>query len=81
MNLYVANIGPDVDAKTLRALFSSYGEVAFVRLMVNRDTGESRGFAFVDMPDDRDALNAMRLLTAGEHFGRKLSISKARPKP
>ena len=80
MNLYVANISAEVDAQALRLLFSRFGEVAFVRMMVDRETGSNRGFAFVDMPDDREAMDAIRSVGNTTHFGKKLLVSKAQPK-
>jgi RNA recognition motif-containing protein len=80
MNLYVANISTEVDAQALRLLFSRFGEVAFVRVMIDRDTGSSKGFAFVDMPDDREAMDAIRSVANTTYFGKKLLVSKAQPK-
>jgi RNA recognition motif-containing protein len=80
MNLYVANISAEVDAQALRLLFSRFGEVAFVRMMIDRDTGSNRGFAFVDMPDDREAMEAIRNVANSTYFGKKLLVSKAKPK-
>lgn len=80
MNLYVANISAEVDAQALRLLFSRFGEVAFVRMMIDRNTGINRGFAFVDMPDDREAMDALRNVTNTIYFGKKLVVSKAQPK-
>jgi len=80
MNLFVANISKTVGNDALKALFSEFGEVASVKILTDRDTGESRGFGFVDMPSDHDALDAILKLTNAEFFGRRLVVSKARPR-
>jgi RNA recognition motif-containing protein len=80
MNLFVANISKAVKDDALRALFKEFGEVNSVKILIDRHTGESKGFGFVEMPDDEKALEAIRKLTNAEFFGRKLVVSKARPK-
>ena len=59
-NLFVGNLPFDATEDALRDLFSPYGEVQQVRIMTDRDTGRSRGFAFVEMVQDDDAVKAMR---------------------
>jgi RNA recognition motif-containing protein len=81
MNLFVANISKTVKDSTLKALFSEFGEVISAKVLMDKDTGESRGFGFVDMASEQHAQEAMRKLTNAEFFGRRLTVSKARPKP
>jgi RNA recognition motif-containing protein len=80
MNLFVANISRTVNEDALKALFSEFGQVASVKIIGDKYTGESKGFGFVDMSDDTNALAAIKKLTNAEFFGRKLVVSKARPK-
>jgi len=81
MNLFVANINKTVKDDALRELFAEYGEVTSVRILTDKYTGESKGFGFVDMINENQALEAIRKLGNAEFFGRRLVVSKARPKP
>lgn len=80
MNLFVANIGRDVKDDALKALFAEFGEVQSAKVISDKYTGESKGFGFVEMPDESSALEAIDKLTNVEFFGKKLVVSKARPK-
>lgn len=80
MNLFVANIDRVVNDDALKLLFEAIGEVSSAKVIRDRDTGESKGFGFVDMRDDREAFLAIEKLTNAAFFGRKLVVSKARPK-
>jgi RNA recognition motif-containing protein len=80
MNLFVGNINKTVKDDALRALFSEFGEVTSVKILIDKSTGESKGFGFVEMPNEHQAHEAIGKLTNAEFFGRKLSVSKARPK-
>jgi RNA recognition motif-containing protein len=81
MNLFVSNISKNVKDEVLKALFSEFGEVISAKVLTDKQTGESRGFGFVDMASEQHAQEAMRKLTNAEFFGRRLLVSKARPKP
>ena len=80
MNLFVTNISHTVKEDALMALFSEFGQVSSVKIIGDKYTGESKGFGFVDMANDNQALEAIRKLTNAEFFGRRLLVSKARPK-
>ena len=80
MNLFVTNISRTVKEEALKALFSEFGQVSSVKIIGDKYTGESKGFGFVEMADEKQALEAIRKLTNAEFFGRKLVVSKARPK-
>ena len=80
MNLFVTNISRTVNEEALQALFSTMGQVLSVKIISDKYTGESKGFGFVDMPVDSEALSAMKKLTNAEFFGRRLLVSRARPK-
>lgn len=80
MNLFVANISRTVKEDALQALFSEFGQVSSVKIVGDKYTGESKGFGFVDMVNESQAMEAIKKLTNAEFFGRKLIVSKARPK-
>ncbi len=80
MNLFVTNISHVVKEEALKALFSEFGQVSSVKIIGDKYTGESKGFGFVEMANDSQAHEAIKRLTNAEFFGRKLMVSKARPK-
>ncbi|HEY9047197.1 MAG TPA: RNA-binding protein [Ohtaekwangia sp.] len=80
MNLFVANISRTVTENALKALFSEFGKITSVKIVTDKYTGESKGFGFVDMQDDREAIEAIKRLSQVSFFGTKLLVSKARPK-
>ena len=78
MNLYVSNLNPTTKEDELRIFFQKAGEVSAVKIISDRYTGHSKGFGFVNMPDDRQAQDAIQELTNTSLADRKLVISKAR---
>lgn len=80
MNLFVANISRTVKDDALKALFSEFGDVVSVKIISDKHTGESKGFGFVEMLNDNQALDAIKKLTNASFFGKNLVVSKARPK-
>jgi RNA recognition motif-containing protein len=80
MNVFVANIDRTVKDDALKALFAVCGEVTAAKILTDTYTGESKGFGFVDMRNEKEGMDAIRKLTHAEFFGRKLVVSKARPK-
>jgi RNA recognition motif-containing protein len=80
MNLYVANLGWDYTDDNLKTLFGGYGEVSSAKVIMDRETGKSRGFGFVEMPEDSAAEEAMKQLEGREIAGRPISVSRAKPK-
>jgi len=79
MNLYVSNLGFGVTDGQLTSLFNKFGAVSSVRVITDRETGQSRGFAFVEM-DDKAAEEAIKELNGTQLDGRSISVAKARPK-
>ncbi len=79
-NIYVGNCPFDVTEEQLRDLFILYGEVGSVKVVMDRDTGRSRGFAFVEMPDASAAKAAIKGLDGTDLGGRELRVNAARPK-
>ena len=81
MNIFVGNLSFRVSEDHIKEIFEPFGEVARVNLMKDRDTGQSRGFAFVEMPDAESAAKAIADLNGKEWDGRVLNVNEARPKP
>ena len=80
MNLYVGNLNFDTTESDLRTAFSAHGTVTSVRVITDRDTGNSRGFGFVEMDDSQAAQSAMTALNGQELDGRTLTVNEARPR-
>ena len=79
-NLYVGNLPHSTTEADLRSVFEPHGEVERVSIVTDRDTGRSRGFAFVEMTNAGDAEKAIAALNGSELGGRTLTINEARPK-
>lgn len=79
-NLYVGNLSYSVDDAILRELFEQFGKVDSARAITDRETGRSKGFGFVEMPDDSEAQAAIDALHGKEHMGRTLTVNEARPR-
>lgn len=77
--LYVGNLSYSVDSSSLENLFSQHGNVASARVITDRDSGRSKGFAFVEMSTDSEAAECITQLNGREHEGRQLNISEAKP--
>lgn len=77
--MYISNLGFGITDEELKSMFSKYGEVTSVKVITDRETGRSRGFAFVEMADNA-AENAMKELDGTQADGRTISVSKAKPK-
>ncbi len=78
--LFVGNVPYTTTESTLRDLFSQYGEVEGAQVAVDRETGRSRGFAFVDMATDAGAQSAIANLNGYQLNGRPLTVQEARPR-
>jgi RNA recognition motif-containing protein len=78
MNLYVGNLSFQTREDDLRALFERYGEVTSVKIITDRATGKSKGFAFVEMANSEDANNAIRELNNKEIGNRAIKVNEAR---
>ena len=80
MNIFVANIERKVTDEQLQELFQQYGEIASLKLIRDRDTGVSKGYAFVEMANDDEAQKAIDALNEFDLEGRALAVNEARPK-
>lgn len=78
MNIYVGNLSFKVTADDLRIAFSNYGDVASARVVMDSDTGRSKGFGFVEMQNSTQAQAAIKALNSTELQGRAMRINEAR---
>ena len=78
MNIYVSNLGFNVQNEDLKKHFSKYGEVSSVNIIIDKVTNRSRGFAFVDMKDTQSAENAIRELNGLTLDNRAIKVNEAR---
>jgi len=81
MNLYVSNLGDQITDESLRAVFATHGQVSSSRIIKDHSTGYSRGFGFVNMPNDQEAQNAIDKINGAIVNGRSVSVTEARPRP
>jgi len=79
-NIYVGNLSYQTDDRELEDLFAPYGDIASARVITDRETGRSKGFGFVEMPDSAQAEAAISGLNDTEIDGRNLRINEARPR-
>ena len=80
MNIYVGNLPYSTDRDELRTVFEQYGEVSSARVVTDRETGRSRGYGFVEMPNAEQAQAAIEALNGKEIGGRKAVVNEARPR-
>jgi cold-inducible RNA-binding protein len=80
-NIFVGNLNFNSTEENVRSLFERYGQVNSARIMTDRDTGRSRGFAFVEMENETEADQAINALNGFQMEGRALNVNEARPKP
>lgn len=79
-NIYVGNLSYEATEDDLRQAFGAHGEVSSVSIIRDRTTGKSRGFGFVEMPDNGQAQAAIKALNLYEIRGRSITVNEARPK-
>ena len=80
MNIYVGNLNYRIKEDDLKSIFEDYGQVDSVKIINDKMSGRSKGFAFVEMPDDAEARAAMEALHESEYEGRKMIVNEARPR-
>jgi RNA recognition motif-containing protein len=80
MNMYVSNLGFHTSDDDLRKLFEAFGQVSSAKVIMDRETGRSRGFGFVEMDSSTEANAAMSKLNGKDVEGRSISVSVAREK-
>jgi RNA recognition motif-containing protein len=79
--LYVGNLAYSIGDSDLQRLFGAHGSVASAQVIMDRDTGRSKGFGFVEMSSDAEAQAAIAAMNGAEVDGRPLTVNEARPKP
>jgi RNA recognition motif-containing protein len=80
MNIYVSNLSYDTTTESLQELFAEYGEISSTNIIKDRDSGRSRGFGFVEMPNDTNAQKAIDELNNSDFEGKTITVNMARPK-
>ncbi len=80
MNIYVSNLGFSVQDEDLKEYFEEYGEVSSAKVITDKFTNRSRGFGFVEMPDESAAQKAIKELNGAVVEGRSISVTVARPR-
>jgi len=80
VNIYVGNLSYGIKENDLKEIFEEYGETSSVRIIKDKMTGKSKGFAFVEMENDNEAKEAISNLNEAELQGRKLVVNEARPR-
>jgi RNA recognition motif-containing protein len=79
MNLYVGNLPYQISESDLQGLFSPFGEVTSTKIIKDNYTGQSKGFGFVEMPDNSEGQAAMKELNGKPVQGREIIVNEARP--
>ena len=80
MNIFVAKLNFDTQEDYLREVFEEYGEVTSAKIIMDRETGRSKGFGFVEMPDNEAAAKAIKELNEATYDGKVISVNEARPR-
>ena len=80
MNIYVGNLPWGIDDDLLRELFADFGDVTSANVIMDKFSGRSKGFGFVEMPNDSDAESAIKALNEKEVKGRNLRVNQAKPR-
>ena len=80
MNLYILNLSYNISDEDLRQLFADYGEITSAKVIMDRETGRSRGFGFVELSDDELAKKAIEELNQASYDGKVINITEARPR-
>ena len=81
MDIYVGNLPYQADDQKLQELFAQYGTVTSARVITDKFSGESKGFGFVEMPDNTESLAAIKATNEQDFMGRNLRVNESRPKP
>lgn len=80
MNIYVGNLAFSLTEEELRDAFGAHGDVSSAKIISDRDTGRSKGFGFVEMPNDSEANSAIEAINGQELNGRPVRVNEARPR-
>ena len=80
MNIYVSNLSWGTQSESLQDLFSQYGEISSAHIVTDRESGRSRGFGFVEMPNDEEGQKAIDALNGTDFEGKTINVTVARPR-
>jgi RNA recognition motif-containing protein len=80
MNIYIGNLSYDASEDDIRSAFEDFGAVESVKIITDKYTGRSKGFGFIEMPDDSEAKTAITELNDKEFMGRNIKVNEARPR-
>ena len=80
MNIYISGLSYGINEADLNDLFAEYGEISSSKVIMDRETGRSRGFGFIEMPNDADGQKAIDELNGVEYDSKVISVSVARPR-
>jgi len=80
MNIFISNLSYSVNDAELNELFSEYGEISSAKVIIDRETGRSRGFGFVEMPDEAAGQKAIKELNGCEFDGKVINVNVAKPR-
>ncbi|MXV13673.1 RNA recognition motif domain-containing protein [Hufsiella ginkgonis] len=81
MKIFIAGLPFQVGEEELTAVFSDFGTVKSLRIITDRETGESKGFGFVEMPNETEAREAIKNMDGGDYYGRRISVAEADERP
>ncbi|WP_297089677.1 RNA-binding protein [uncultured Draconibacterium sp.] len=80
MNIYIGNLPFNLGEEDLREIFEEYGEVASAKIIMDKFTGRSKGFGFIEMEDDSEATKAIEELNNAEVGGRNIKVNESKPR-
>jgi len=80
MNIFIANLNFKIRSEKLQEIFEEYGEVSSAKVITDRETGRSKGFGFIEMPNDNEASKAIEDLNGVEIEGKTIVVKIAKPK-
>ncbi|MFK7815863.1 MAG: RNA recognition motif domain-containing protein [Gammaproteobacteria bacterium] len=80
MNIYIGNLPYSISEEELRELFTTHGEVSSANIIMDRDSGRSKGFGFIEMPDNTQGEAAINAINQTDVQGRSVRVNEARPK-
>jgi len=80
MNIYVGNLSYSVTEDDLKGIFSEFGEISGISIITDKFSGQSKGFGFVEMPNDSEAEEAIKALNERDLKGRNIKVNQAKPR-
>ncbi|WP_256012559.1 RNA recognition motif domain-containing protein [Desertivirga xinjiangensis] len=78
MKIFIKGLPLQVSEPELKEVFGDFGQVRSLRIVKDRETGQSRGFGFVEMPNDAEAKEAIRNMNGGDYYGQKIMVTEAK---